>query len=191
MSNAERGGPLRYIATMTVGGVCAAFLDFAVAMAMPVDMTADRLLDICEAPTVQAAMVKGDELGWPRLTDAETQEWRRSFVGYNGGSVEVVGWRGERSSKVELLSFWIATGLNGHRAAHIPRKGLPAFWMPCRSGLAHRIVSTRMTRQKVRRPGGSGVRSSILLFRLALPPPSISVQVDKIMKHALDEFGTS
>lgn len=116
MSNAERGSPLRYLAMTTVGGVCAAFLDFAVAMTMPVDMTADRLLDICEAPTVQAAMLKGDELGWPRLTDAETEEWRRSFVGYNGGSVEVVGWRGERSSKVELLSFWIATGPNGQKA---------------------------------------------------------------------------
>ncbi|MFK3780311.1 hypothetical protein [Agrobacterium sp. NPDC089420] len=79
---------------------------------MPVDMTVDRLLNICEAPTVEAASVKGDELGWPRMTDTETEDWRRHFVAYNGGSVEVVGWRGE----VESLSFWIATGPNGRKA---------------------------------------------------------------------------
>lgn len=109
---AERVNPLRYLGVMTVGGICAAFVDFAVAVAMPVDMTADRLLDICEAPTVQAVLVKGDELGWPRMTDAETEDWRRHFVAYNGGSVEVVGWRDE----AESLSFWIATGPNGHKA---------------------------------------------------------------------------
>lgn len=116
MSNAERAGPFRYLGVMTVGGIFAAFLDFAVATSMPTDMTAERLLDICEAPTVQTAMTKGDELGWPRLTDAETEEWRRSFVGYNGGSVDVVGWRQEKAGGAESLSFWLATGPNGHKA---------------------------------------------------------------------------
>ncbi len=80
MRNAERAGPLRYLEVSTIGSFCSAFLSFGVATAMPVDMTAERLLNICEAPTMQAAMIKGDELGWPRLTDAETEEWRRSFV---------------------------------------------------------------------------------------------------------------
>ncbi|MCP2137509.1 hypothetical protein J2S28_004612 [Rhizobium sp. SLBN-94] len=101
---------------MTVGGIFAAFLDFAIATSMPTDMTVERLLDICEAPTVQAVVVKGDELDWQRLTDANIGEWRRSFVGYNGGSADVVGWRDEKAGKAQLLSFWIATGPNGHKA---------------------------------------------------------------------------
>ena len=109
---AERVYALRYLGVMTVGGRCAAFGEFAVAVAMPVDMTADRRLDIGEAPTVQAGLIKGDELGWPRMTDAETEDWRSHFVAYNGGSVEVVGWRDE----AESLSFWIATGPNEHKA---------------------------------------------------------------------------
>lgn len=40
---------------------------------MPTDMTVDRLFNICEAPTVRAATIKGDELGWQRQTDAETE----------------------------------------------------------------------------------------------------------------------
>lgn len=85
---------------------------------MPIDMTIDRVLDICEAPNVQAATVKGDELGWQRLTDAETEEWRNNFVTYNGGSVEVVGWRLEKTDQADLLSFWVAVGPNGHKACY-------------------------------------------------------------------------
>ncbi|WCJ65936.1 hypothetical protein [Agrobacterium tumefaciens] len=116
MRNAERAGPLRYLEVSTIGSFCSAFLSFGVAMATPADVTAERLLNICEAPTMQAAMIKGDELGWPRLTAAETEEWRRSFVAYNEGSVVVVGWRGENAGRAESLSFWVATGPNGHKA---------------------------------------------------------------------------
>ena len=116
MRSAERASPLRYLEILTIGSFCAAFLSFGVATAMPADMTAERLLTICEARTVRTAMIKGDELGWPRLTDAETEEWRRSFVAHNGGSVDVVGWRQEKAGGVESLSFWLATGSNGHKA---------------------------------------------------------------------------
>ncbi|MEH0293418.1 hypothetical protein V6R98_12595 [Agrobacterium sp. CCNWLW71] len=116
MRSAERASPLRYLEILTIGSFCAAFLSFGMATAMPADMTAERLLNICEAPTVQTAMVKGNELGWQRLTDAETEEWRRSFVADDGGSVDVVGWRREEVGRVESLSFWLATGPNGHKA---------------------------------------------------------------------------
>ncbi|MCT7378627.1 hypothetical protein [Chelativorans salis] len=99
-----------------ISSICAAFLNVGAATAMPLDMTVDRLLNICEAPTVRAAAGKGDELGWQRLTGAETEEWRTSFVGYNGGSVELVGWQRTQAGGAESLSFWIAVGPNGHKA---------------------------------------------------------------------------
>ncbi|NTI46420.1 MULTISPECIES: hypothetical protein [Rhizobium/Agrobacterium group] len=97
-------------------GMCAAFLNSGAATAMPENMTVDRLLAICEAPDLQAAMVQGDKLGWQRLTDAETEEWRTHFVGYNGGSVEAVGWRRKSAGQTDSLSFWVAVGPNGHKA---------------------------------------------------------------------------
>lgn len=102
---------------MTVmSGMCAAFLTIGAATAMPENMTVERLLAICEAPDVQAATVQGDKLGWQRLTEAEKKEWRTHFVGYNGGSVEAVGWRRESAGQTDSLSFWVAVGPNGHKA---------------------------------------------------------------------------
>ncbi|CUX32727.1 conserved exported hypothetical protein [Agrobacterium tumefaciens str. CFBP 5621] len=105
----------RYLKVSTISCL-AALLSFGEAAATPADMTVERLLTICEAPTVQEAMVGGDKLDWKRLTDADIDEWRRSFVGYNNGSVDVVGWRHEREGGAELLSFWIAAGPDGHKA---------------------------------------------------------------------------
>ncbi|MCK4207137.1 hypothetical protein J3U99_20415 [Brucella pituitosa] len=99
-----------------ISGLCAALLNIGAATAMPEDMTVDRLLAICEAIDVQAATVKGEVLGWRRLTDVETEEWRNNFVNYNGGSVEVVGWRREKAGHTDLFSFWVAVGANGHKA---------------------------------------------------------------------------
>ncbi|OIS92560.1 hypothetical protein [Brucella cytisi] len=104
------------IRIMAIIGMCAALLNIGAAAAMPEDMTVGRLLNICKAPTMQAATLAGDQLGWRRLTDAETEEWRTHFVAYNGGSVEVVGWRRDKIDGAESLSFWIAVGLNGHKA---------------------------------------------------------------------------
>lgn len=109
--------------TKVLSGICAVFFNIGVATATPVDLTADRLLDICEAPTVQTATERGDEIGWPRLTNAETQEWRTHFVAYNGGSVDIVGWRRENAGEVESLSFWIAVGPNGHKACAYSTQG--------------------------------------------------------------------
>lgn len=99
-----------------MSGISAALLNIGAAAAMPVDMTVDRLLNICKAPTVQSAIVSGNELGWQRQTDAELEEWRSHFVAYNGGSVDVVGWRRDNAGGAESLSFWIAVGPNGHKA---------------------------------------------------------------------------
>ena len=76
----------------------------------------NHLLEVCEAPTVAEATARGDAPGWQRLPDAETEEWRTSFVAYNGGSVDTVSWRREQADGSELLSYWIAVGPNGHRA---------------------------------------------------------------------------
>lgn len=105
----------RYLKVSTISCL-AALLSFGEAAATPADMTVEHLLTICEAPTVQEAMVNGDKLDWKRLTDADMDEWRRSFAGYHGGSVDVVGWRHEREGGAELLSFWIAAGPDGHKA---------------------------------------------------------------------------
>lgn len=105
----------RYLKVSTISCL-AALLSFGETAATPANMTVERLLTVCEAPTVQEAMVNGDKLDWKRLTDADMDEWRRSFAGYNNGSVDVVGWRHEREGGAELLSFWIAAGPDGHKA---------------------------------------------------------------------------
>ncbi|GLQ52743.1 hypothetical protein [Devosia nitrariae] len=101
---------------IAISGICGLLSGVGAAVAMPMDMTVDRLLDICEARTVEAASAKGDELGWQRLADTETEEWRTNFVAYNGGTVELVGWRREQAGGDESLSFWIAAGPNEHKA---------------------------------------------------------------------------
>lgn len=110
-----------------LGTICAMLVTIGTVTAMPIDMTIGRLLDICEAPAVTVAAQKGDELGWRRLTDAETQEWHTSFVAYNGGSVEIVGWQREEAGKDESLSFWIAVGPNGHTACAYSTEGPSEF----------------------------------------------------------------
>lgn len=142
-----------------ISGMCAAFLNIGAATAMPEDMTVDRLLAICEAPDVQAATVKGEELGWKRLTDAETEEWRNNFVTYNGGSVEVVGWRRER----QATPICCRSGLPSVQTAtkHVPirRRGPPDCWMPYRGVWVSPTFSTGMTRRKSYRLRGRAGRS--------------------------------
>jgi hypothetical protein len=84
--------------------------------AAPVEMTVDRLISICMASDIQDVSAKGEELGWQRMSEADTSEWRSAFQGYNGGSVEVVGWKREQSDSTDSLSFWIAVGPSGHQA---------------------------------------------------------------------------
>ncbi|WP_430259453.1 hypothetical protein [Neorhizobium sp. IRS_2294] len=84
--------------------------------AAPVEMTVDRLISICMASDIEDVSATGDELGWQRMSEADTSEWRSAFQGYNGGSVEVVGWKREQSDSTDSLSFWIAVGPSGHQA---------------------------------------------------------------------------
>lgn len=101
---------------MTLAGACAMLFSAGAAMSTPVDMTIDLLLDICAAPTVEGASVKGDKLGWPRLSGAAIDDWRRHFLSYNRGTVDVVGWRRNPKRDDESLSFWIAVGSRRHTA---------------------------------------------------------------------------
>ncbi len=97
------------------GVICSTLLSgTAVAMSAPV--SADLLLDICRAPTLEEAARLGDGLGWSRQTDAETQEWRTSFNAYNGGSVNVVGWRSGEADDAQILAYWVSDGPNVHTA---------------------------------------------------------------------------
>lgn len=82
MRSAERASPLRYLEILTIGSFCAAFLSFGVATAMPADMTAERLLTICEAPTVQTAMIK-DNLDKNDAIESTTAWWKRGAVEYS------------------------------------------------------------------------------------------------------------
>jgi len=84
--------------------------------AAPATLTVAQLLDLCASTTVTDAATKGDVLGWPRMTDAQTKSWQTSFLRYNGGAVSVVGWKRPQAAGETLLSFWIATGPNAHKA---------------------------------------------------------------------------
>lgn len=95
------------------------FLTLSAVQAMaasPATLTMTQLLDLCASTTVAEAATKGDVLGWPRMTDAQTKSWQTSFLRFNGGSVSVVGWKRPQAAGETLLSFWIATGPNAHRA---------------------------------------------------------------------------
>ena len=87
-------------------------------IAAPQTLTPKRLLEVCSSETIAEVTAKGNQLGWETIpaTDPSTMEWRRSFVSYNGGSVDVVGWRKSSTENVETISFWVAEGPNAHRA---------------------------------------------------------------------------
>lgn len=110
---------------IAISVICFLIACAGTAVAMPTDMTVARLLNICEASTVREAAPMGDELGWQRLADSETEEWRASLVASNGGSLELVGWRQAQASGEETLSFWIAVGPNAIQPVHIQRRNLP------------------------------------------------------------------
>ncbi|MGO4449118.1 hypothetical protein AB4Y96_09340 [Phyllobacterium sp. TAF24] len=86
------------------------------AAALPKTLTAAQLVDVCSSSTVSDASGKGDHLGWQRMSEADTHEWRTSFLAYNGGTVDAIGWRRGEGERDGSLSFWIATGPNAHKA---------------------------------------------------------------------------
>lgn len=71
------------------------------------------IVDVCMASNISDAVVKGQALHWHRIID---KEWEDSFIRYNGGTVEVVGWRRGDDERDGLLSFWIANGPSPHRS---------------------------------------------------------------------------
>jgi hypothetical protein len=88
------------------------------AQANPSAITLDQLFNICESRSVSESASRGEQLGWQRLSEAEFDEWRSAFVNYNGGSVEVIGWRRGEPERSDSLSFWVAEGPNGHKACY-------------------------------------------------------------------------
>jgi hypothetical protein len=87
-----------------------------VAAALPKSLTASQLVELCKSSTVSDAVEKGDQLGWRKMNDADLNEWRTSFISYNGGSVDVVGWKRGEGEGDGTVAFWIAQGPNGHKA---------------------------------------------------------------------------
>jgi hypothetical protein len=86
------------------------------ALAMPPLLSIDQFLEVCRSDTVAEATAKGDAFGWARMEDSQIEDWRTHFLAYNGGTVQVIGWRRGESDGDGLLSFWIAIGPNGHKA---------------------------------------------------------------------------
>jgi hypothetical protein len=86
------------------------------AAATPPTLTLPQLLDFCDSQTMASAEAKADQFGWHRMTDADLKDWRTGFIAYNGGSVDVLGWRRGDKAGDDSLSFWVARGPNGHQA---------------------------------------------------------------------------
>lgn len=86
------------------------------ASAIPLPLTVEQIVDICESTTIAEATVKGDAQGWERANEKLIETWKTAFRNYNGGSVEVIGWRRGENEGDGLMSFWIATGPEAHKA---------------------------------------------------------------------------
>jgi hypothetical protein len=99
-----------------IGVILNTFFAVGLAAGMPSALTSSQLFDICASSTLSEAAPKGDQLGWPRMSDAQLEDWRSKFIHHNGGSVQVLGWRRGQRDGDDSLSFWIAEGPNGHRA---------------------------------------------------------------------------
>lgn len=84
--------------------------------AAPAPPTMQQVLDICESPTVREAAKKGDTLAWTKMTAAQASTWRKTFLEYNDGTVDVVGWLRGPEVGGDAISFWIAKGRNPHQA---------------------------------------------------------------------------
>jgi hypothetical protein len=102
--------------TLLLAPIVAFFCAGAAIAAAPPLPPVQLVLDICESSTVAQAAGKGDTLGWSRMTAAQSKEWRTTFVDYNGGTVELVGWVRGPEVGGDAISFWIAKGQNPHQA---------------------------------------------------------------------------
>ena len=75
-----------------------------------------QVVEVCGSKSVAEASAKAAARQWRPMQAGRLDEWRTAFVSYNGGSVEVTGWRSGESGEADTLSFWIARGPNGHKA---------------------------------------------------------------------------
>jgi hypothetical protein len=98
------------------GAVLSMLLAVQPAAATPPLPTLTQLFDFCGSQTMAEAEAKADQFGWRRMTDADLHDWRAGFIAYNGGTVEVSGWRRGDNVSDDSLSFWIAHGPSEHRA---------------------------------------------------------------------------
>lgn len=98
------------------GAVLSVLLAVQPAAATPPLPTLTQLFDFCGSQTMTEAEAKADQFGWRRMADADLHDWRAGFIAYNGGTVEVSGWRRGDNISDNSLSFWIARGPDGHRA---------------------------------------------------------------------------
>jgi hypothetical protein len=98
------------------GAVLSVLIAVQPAAATPALPTLTQLFDFCGSQTMAEAEAKADQFGWRRTTDADLHDWRAGFIAYNGGTVEVSGWRRGDKTTDDSLSFWIARGPSEHRA---------------------------------------------------------------------------
>lgn len=70
----------------------------------------DELLGVCHATSLAEATEASERLVWMPEDTGALEDWRSGFLSYNGGPVEVIGWRQGNAEKDEALSFWIAGG---------------------------------------------------------------------------------
>ncbi|MBK0023913.1 hypothetical protein IAE29_23510 [Ochrobactrum sp. S46] len=110
MFKTKHNSTRQYLLCVIMSAFCAATLNIKSVTAEPIDMTAEKLLDICTSSTAQIAGKKGDVLGWQKMTDAEKNDLRISLG--NASSIEIVGWRRSGTGSPEFL--WFATN-----AAHL------------------------------------------------------------------------
>lgn len=99
--------PRQYLLCLIMSGLCAASLNVESITAEPIDMTAEKLLNICTASTVQIAGERGEVLGWQKLTDVETDALRDAWFGYDPDSVAIVAWQQRTTGEPDVL--WFAT----------------------------------------------------------------------------------
>jgi hypothetical protein len=109
----------------------------------PSMLTFVQLVDFCTSKTLAEAEAKGDQLGWRRLTPAELENWRTSYIASTGNTVEGTGWRRGDKDGGDSLSFWVARGPSQHRACAYP---IPqACWTTCQNASARQAISKSTT----------------------------------------------
>ena len=93
---------------------CAALPAAGGSQAMSANTDFAAILNVREATTLDEAAGRSGRLGWPAAP--EDRNWRAGFERHNVGSVRVVGWRRAEREGDGLLSYWVASGRNAHRA---------------------------------------------------------------------------